>query len=87
MYCVFGLKFMVLAFSALVPVATMKTAATIVAPHLYNTTYCCKSLAIACLAKLLMLLIFFCFSSPRRDYWSLAIVVALVLQCIWLWDG
>jgi hypothetical protein len=53
---------MVSAFSALVLVAMMETAATIVAPHLYDTTYCCKGLAIACLAKLLlMLLLFFVF--------------------------
>jgi hypothetical protein len=40
----------------------MENTATIVAPHLYDTTYCCKGLAIACLAKiLLMLLLFFVF--------------------------
>jgi hypothetical protein len=53
---------MVLAFSALVPVAMMKTATTTITPHLYDTTYCCKALAIACLAKLLLtLLLFFVF--------------------------
>ncbi len=58
----FDLKFMVLAFSALVLMAMMKTAATTIAPHLYDTTYCCKGFTIACLVKLfLMLLLFFVF--------------------------
>lgn len=84
-HCMFGLKFMVSAFSALVLVAPD-------GEHSNNSSstslwyYLLLQRSCNCLfgKTSSYVAIVFCFSSCRRDYWSLAIVFAWVLQCIWL---